>query len=282
VTPTGPTILALDFDGVLAEGRAEMFETSCRTYCHFWSPSTLATRHLKDGFRRLRPVITSGWEMPLLVQALVRGVTPTRILRAWPAVREEIVGGLGVPRAELVRRIGAAFDGIRRDWIWAGRASWLELHRPYVALDVLRRVVAAPERTAVVTTKEGEFVRLILEHWNVRVDAIEGKEAGEHKCETLLRLMTAYAPGAAAHRPGAAAHRSGAGPTLWFVEDRIETLECVKACSRTDPRLAAVRLFLASWGYTTRASRAAARRDDRIRLLTLSAFAKGFAAWPSS
>ena len=60
--------------------------------------------------------------------------------------------------------------------------------------------------------------------------------------------------------------------SVWFVEDRLETLECVVTCSRRDPRLADVELLLAAWGYTTPASRSAARRHPRIRLLTLPQF----------
>src|SRR5256885_12173165 len=49
VKPETPTILALDFDGVLCEGRGEMFETSSRTYSHFWSPATLKSGKVKAG-----------------------------------------------------------------------------------------------------------------------------------------------------------------------------------------------------------------------------------------
>jgi hypothetical protein len=264
-----PAILALDFDGVLCEGRGEMFETSSRTYSHFWSPSTLKARTIKSGFWRLRTTIKSGWEMPILVRALALGVSEARITRAWTAVREEVLGTVAVPRDELVRRVVTVFDTVRRDWIWIDHDSWLDLNRPYVPLDTLRRVVAA-QRTAVVTTKEGEFARLILGRWNVSVDAIEGKEAGEHKCENLVRLMEQHA----------AAH-GGEPPIVWFVEDRLETLEHVKECSKTDPRLERVGLFLAEWGYTTPAAKRAARRDSRIQLLTLRQFARGVEHWLS-
>ena len=43
--------------------------------------------------------------------------------------------------------------------------------------------------------------------------------------------------------------------------------------------LDAVGLFLAAWGYNTPAQRDAARRDDRIVLLSLAQFGSDFAAW---
>ena len=34
-----PTILALDFDGVICDGLIEYFQTFWRTYCQIWKPS---------------------------------------------------------------------------------------------------------------------------------------------------------------------------------------------------------------------------------------------------
>ena len=257
-----PRILALDFDGVLCDGRPEYYESSCRAYGHFWSPSTLRGRALERPFRELRPVVKSGWEMPLLVRALVTGAGRRTMLRAWPTVREKLLASFDVARDDVVGRLRDALDAVRRDWIWAGADEWLAAHRPYVPLDVLGRVVGEPERTFVVTTKEGELARRILAHWGISVAGVAGKEAGEHKCDNLRELMTAHGT-----------------TSVWFVEDRVETLECVVECSRRDPRLADVRLFLAAWGYTTSVARATARRHPRIRLLTLAAFRHGVAAW---
>ena len=262
MTASAPDILALDFDGVLCDGRREYFESSCRAYAHFWPPSTLRGRTLERAFWTLRPVIKSGWEMPLLVRAIVVGAG-RRVLRGWPTVRDELLETFDVPRDEFVGRLRDALDTVRRDWIWARGAEWLAAHRPYVPLDIVKSVVAEPGSTFVVTTKEGEFARRILARWGVTVAGVAGKEAGEHKCENLRELMTTHGT-----------------TSLWFVEDRIETLECVVACSDRDPRLADVRLFLASWGYPTGAARTAARRHARIRLLTLAAFRRGIASWP--
>src|ERR1700757_3932777 len=71
-----PTVLALDFDGVLCDGRREYFETAWRAYTRCWSPAALSAERrqwLAREFSSLRPLIESGWEFPLLIHALVSG-----------------------------------------------------------------------------------------------------------------------------------------------------------------------------------------------------------------
>ncbi len=261
-----PDILALDFDGVLCDGRPEYFETSSRAYGHFWSPTTLHARSLRERFYRLRPVIMSGWEMPLLLRALVVATPRPRILARWRDVRETLLASLPVERDAFARRIAETIDRVRRDWIWTSPDAWLQANRPYTRLATLRGIVSEPRRTVIVTTKEGEFARRILDAWHVPVADVQGKEAGEHKCDNLAALLAA----------------AGDGATLWFVEDRIETLECVVRCARAEPRLRRVRLFLAAWGYTTPAARARARASGTITVLSLDTFAQGLARWPGT
>jgi hypothetical protein len=115
-----------------------------------------------------------------------------------------------------------------------------------------------------VTTKEGAFARRVLESWGVRLADVQGKETGAHKCLNLRALIAAWTA------------ERGSRPRLAFVEDRLEALRHVA----THPDLDDVALFLAAWGYTTEAARAAARADPRIRLLTLEQFRQGSAVWP--
>jgi hypothetical protein len=122
---------------------------------------------------------------------------------------------------------------------------------------------AAPEHVVLVTTKEGEFARQILEHWGIHLSNIQGKEAGTHKCENLRTLIADYI----------VAH--GRRPLLWFVEDRLETLRHVTIHSD----LADVGLFLAVWGYNTPEMRTSVQGDGRIRLLGLEQFRGGLPAW---
>lgn len=256
-----PTILALDFDGVLCEGAAEYFEASRRVYRRVWPDALPPGDERLAEFRTLRAVIESGWEMPVLLRAMAEGVPAERILADWAAVRDALLARDGEPREELTRRLKRTLDAVRREWVAADPADWLGRHRPYCPPAELRRLLAAVPATHVVTTKEGEFARRLLEHWGLPVAGVQGKESGSHKCDTLRQLL------AAAEEPA---------PSLWFVEDRLETLRCV--ASHQD--LEGVGLYFATWGYTTEAERTAAQGDGRVRPLALGAFRAGPAAWP--
>jgi hypothetical protein len=258
-----PNILALDFDGVLCDGMQEYFETSRRTYVHIWPTETVPGDDLYPAFRALRPVIMTGWEMPLLLRAMVQGCPKGALLQSWEAIRDGLVNVGPLRGPALVSALTHTLDEVRRAWIADDPRDWLERNVPYCSLDEVRRLVEEPERTVLVTTKEGAFARQILDHWGVHLANIQGKEAGTHKCENLRALITDYR---VAH-----ARR----PRLWFVEDRLETLQHVT----THDDLADVGLFLASWGYNTPEMRKAVHGDGRIRLLELEQFRQGLAAW---
>ncbi len=262
---TIPDVLALDFDGVLCDGMREYFETSRRTYAKAWPDAPAPGEELFPAFRRLRPVILSGWEMPLLIRAIAAGRPEASILEHWPAVRDELAASGALHGDPLITLLKMTVDDVRREWISADRPGWLRLNLPYGPLEEVRHLVAEPERAVIVTTKEGEFTRLILDDWQVRMADIQGKETGDHKCENLRALIAAYQKS------------RGRRPRLWFVEDRFETLEHVT----THPDLTDVGLFLAAWGYNTPETRAKAEKSDRVRLLQLDQFKQGLEAWPS-
>ena len=88
--------------------------------------------------------------------------------------------------------------------------------------------------------ERGRIARQILDHWSVHLADIQGKPAGTHKCDNLRSLIANYT------------EVYGRRPRLWFVEDRLETLQHVT----THADLADVGLFLADWGYNTAETRA--------------------------
>jgi hypothetical protein len=260
---TIPDILALDFDGVCCDGLREYFETSRRTCARVWPADEPPAASAFEAFCALRPVILSGWEMPVLLRAIGRGVPRAEILGDWERVRAELVAAEATAGDVLIARLGHALDEVRREWIAADEAGWIALHAPYGGVDGLRRLVAEPGRSVLVTTKDGGFARRILDHWGVRLADVQGKETGAHKCLNLRALIAAWRA------------ERGSRPRLSFVEDRLETLQHVT----THPDLDDARLFLAAWGYNTEAARAVARADGRIQLLTLEQFRGGSAVW---
>lgn len=254
-----PSILALDFDGVLCDGMMEYFETSWRTYCQIWmADSEIQLDSLADNFYKLRPVIEVGWEMPLLLRALILGVAEEKIWQDWAGVAQKIMLEENLKAAE----IGKQLDQIRDRWIVEDLDSWLALHRFYPGIVVmLRSLLASSVQPVIVTTKEGRFARQLLQQQNINMPTewIIGKEVKRSKDQTLRELLAASTDNA----------------SIWFVEDRLKTLQNVE--QQAD--LEAVGLFLADWGYNTPAQQASIRLSSRIKLLSLTKFSQDFSAW---
>lgn len=262
-----PCVLALDFDGVMCDGRPEYFETARRAYAAAWPGADVArAAQLATRFGAARPLVESGWEMPLLLHALVAGV-PERDLvdrDAWRLTARRLLDGAPIDTPGLARALNAARDA----WFAEDAKDWLAHHAFYPG--VCARVVQALDdgvRVTIVTTKAERFARALLAAQDSRLGAVAiiGREPGRTvpKPETLVRLGRAHGLPA-----------GGAG--LWFVEDMLETLELVRAT----PGLEATRLFLAGWGYNTLEQRAVAGSNGHVILLSLRDVAAPFRDWP--
>lgn len=254
-----PAILALDFDGVICDGLAEYFLTAWKAYCEIWQPrDIIPDPDLVQPFYRSRPVVETGWEMPLVIRALVLGVSEAEILQNWVAIAQRLV------KAEVLdpKRLAAALDGVRDRWIATDLNSWLAEHRFYP--EVINRLQVALDsniRTLIISTKERRFIEQLLEQQGLRLGKLKilGKEIKQPKHQTLRELTAEYSE----------------PPAIWFVEDRFKTLQAVQQ----QPDLPFVSLFLADWGYNTAAEKEAAKQDSDIHLISLKQFAQDFSAW---
>ena len=191
-----------------------------------------------------------------MIMALLSGAGEAEILERWRP--EALLGELGHAHDE----VAAVLDGVRDEWIAADEGDWLDQHRFYPgAIQRIQRLTGGPTRVVIVTTKEGRFARklLVRQGLDLGVEDVYGKEAGRPKPVILRELVEPRSP----------------ARSLWFVEDRLKTLEAVKST----PGLDDVGLFLAGWGYNTPRDREAARGDSRIVLLSLERFAGDFPAW---
>ena len=255
-----PNILALDFDGVICDGLIEYFATTKQTYQQIWSNDHLVDDdNLAPSFYKLRPVIETGWEMPILLRALVLGRSQTDILNDWSAIASKIVETESLDQKNISQKL----DGVRENWINNDLDEWLGLHRFYPGvIDRLHQIINSSTQLYIVTTKEGRFVKQLLQQQGIKLaaDKIIGKESKRPKYETLRLLRDRI---------------SGNNISIWFVEDRIKALQQVQ--QQTD--LEFVNLFLADWGYNIDRDRNLAQSDRRIQLLSLSQFTQDFAAW---
>ena len=256
-----PKILALDFDGVLLNGLKEYFQTAWRAYCQIWSeqlerpPEGIANR-----FYQLRPVIETGWEMPLLVKALLSGESDEEIVADWPQVLEEIVTREGCDRSQAA----AIVDRVRDEWIASDLEGWLDIQGFYPGtLEQLAVWMGSDLELFIVSTKEGRFIHELLERAGVDFprDRILGKEVRRPKYATLRLLLRELGDLSSSE--------------VWFVEDRLKALELVE----NQPDLSGVQLFLADWGYNLERDRQVARDSDRVRVLRLEQFCSSLKEW---
>jgi phosphoglycolate phosphatase-like HAD superfamily hydrolase len=257
MTLSPPRTLALDFDGVLCDGLLEYFQATWQTYRQVWSTSTgRPPMELAPVFYRLRPVIETGWEMPVLLRAMLKGFSEAEILAHWQGVRDRIIAEEDLNPKTLAVRV----DAVRDQWIATDLEGWLDLHRFYEGVTPwLQAILQAAVEVFIITTKEGRFVQQLLNRESIQIPShcIFGKECRRSKYETLRWL------------------KSDAPAPIWMVEDRLPTLQTIQA--QTD--LEEVGLFLADWGYNTAQDRTAAFQDQRIQLLSLPQFVQDFSAW---
>ena len=262
-----PKILALDFDGVILNGLREYFQTAWQAYRQIWPANgeeTLgpeASSEIANRFYRLRPVIETGWEMPVLVRALLMGIADERIEGNWQQVRDETIEPARLQPPQLARVV----DGVRDDWIQSNLEGWLAIQEFYPGtVEQLERWLADPElEIFIVSTKEGRFIQQLLERARVKFprDRILGKEVRRPKYETLRVLLKE--------------NSNLSSSKIWFVEDRLEALKLVSA----QPDLRETELFLADWGYNLARDRQQVKQHHRIRLLSLDVFNANIEFW---
>lgn len=244
------SILALDFDGVICDGLVEYFASTKRAYQQIWSDEQIDD-NLAPSFYQLRPVIETGWEMPILLRALVKGIGEAEILKDWNAIALKILNSEGLDKATVVKKL----DGVRDNWIKHDLDSWLSLHRFYPGMiEHLQQIIDSAVELYIVTTKEGRFVKKLLQQQGINLPEAQiiGKESKRPKYETLRIIRDKHQTG-------------GENLSIVFVEDRLKALEMVAQ----QPDLEFVGLFLADWGYNLESDRNLAQQDQRIQLLSL-------------
>lgn len=261
---TFPHLLVLDFDGVICNGLREYFQSSKRVYQQIWAGQTSAELDRQEAnFSRLRPAIETGWEMPLLLRALMVGITPVQIEKNWSAVSQTLQTQENIDKSQLAPTL----DQVRDDYIKNELNNWLGLHDFYPR--VLGQLshwlkTGSPEWIYIVTTKEGRFVQQLLKAQKVNfpLGQIIGKEIKQPKFKTLEQLLQKH------QLPSS---------HLWFVEDMLTTLQSVAI----QPQLKEAKLFLADWGYNTTITRELVKNQRHFHLLSLAQFSASFEQWHS-
>jgi phosphoglycolate phosphatase-like HAD superfamily hydrolase len=264
-----PSIIAFDFDGVLCDGLLEYFQTAWQVYCQIWGYSAPPPPGLAEQFYRLRPVVETGWEMPVVIRAVLSGVSESEILAHWSAIAPQVAQETGLTPLEIASQV----DQFRDGWIARDLDSWLSLHRFYPG--VIERLHHLDETyPVIITTKEERFVIELLQKEGIQLASTQifGKSQRQPKAQTLRHLIQKFSHPKDSTTDSANDSTTDR-PTIWFIEDRLKTLQTIQ----TQPDLSDVQLFLADWGYNTENDRA--HQSDRIHLLSLETLPNPFSNW---
>ncbi len=216
-------LLALDFDGVIADSARECFAVALRTYAKLVPGSTLVGDEvLYARFVELLPLGNRAEDFGVALRALEEGVA----LPDQPAY-DAFHQGLGDAwRADFHR----LFYRERRCLAEADRTAWLALMAPYADFLAVLRRRAGETGLAIATAKDRASVRALLEAYGVADlfpdDRVLDKETGVSKVAHLERL----------HGSLGVAFRD-----ITFVDDKLKHLDSAAGLG--------VRCALATWGY---------------------------------
>nr|VFJ76061.1 MAG: Phosphoglycolate phosphatase, HAD superfamily [Candidatus Kentron sp. FW] len=231
------TLLALDFDGVLCDSARETAISGWKAGAAIWPDMSapLPPDDLIRAYRSVRPMIETGHEAILVMRLLKDGDLSPDSLEGFPEQKARLMRETGRDREELVWLYGA----VRDHWIEADAGEWSAMSPLYPGIGAFLENPPALVDGYIITTKQERFVRRLLDYNGIRfpTERIFGLDRDAPKEAVLFDLLTRYPD-----------------RRLYFIEDRLATLTRVMARSE----LAAVRPYLADWGYNTRADRESA------------------------
>jgi phosphoglycolate phosphatase-like HAD superfamily hydrolase len=239
-------LYALDFDGVICDSAVETGMAGWKVACKLWTDMpTQPADELLSQFRRVRPVMETGYESILIMRLLFEGMDADSLMAAFHHQVEALMirDALGVDELKTI------FGQTRDKWIADDFDSWIKMNPLFDGVaDKLKQLDT--DNSFIITTKQERFVDHILRANQIHfpMSQIYGLDRNMSKQQILNDLSLA--------RPD---------DEILFVEDRLPTL--INAI--TDDRLDKVRLFLADWGYNTaedRDSAASIKRIERLRL----------------
>ena len=246
-----PALLAFDLDGVLVDGMEEYWRSSLHVAQDFGAPWSGPNGEITRAFRHIRPWVHTGWEMVVVAWALTHGAAAEAFLQDYAGALRQWQTRLGQSSAALQ----AALERHRSDCLLRDPQGWLAQHHLYPGVaERLRRCSPEGVDWVVVTTKGQDFAAALLEQDGLQPTAVYGREDGP-KVRVLRCLLKQWRP-------------------IWFVEDRLPTLEQVAA----DCQLRDVGCYLAAWGYLRHADRRQLRPP--VHWLDHATFCSPCHAWP--
>ncbi|QPK63709.1 HAD family hydrolase [Methylomonas sp. LL1] len=222
-------IHALDFDGVICDSAVETAITGWKAASQIWEDMPASAPQIMiDQFRRVRPIIETGYEAILAMRLLDLGVSCEAIFSDYAEKTGQLLQQAKVGSDDLKKLFGETRD----HWIAADLADWIAMNPLFPGVAEKLRKLSQTNTWYVITTKQERFVKQILQANAIELaeERIFGLDRNMSKSEVLKGLLRTH--------PHQAMH---------FVEDRLPTLINVQK----QPELAEVELLFASWGYNT-------------------------------
>ena len=233
-------LLALDFDGVIADSAPEAFAVAARTFAQLRPASELAAAFApllgaaapSRAAIAVHPLFAAFLElMPLGNRAEDYGVA-LDVLAAGGRVADQAAYDAWRDRVdrEWLRGFHRAFYRVRTALADADPAGWNALIGPYPVLPEVLRRRAGEVVLAIATAKDRLSVGRLLRTWGLddlfSADRVLDKETGVSKAAHLEALRRRFAV---------------PFPEITFVDDKVNHLDAAAALG--------VRCALAAWGY---------------------------------
>ena len=215
-----PTLLVLDFDGVICDSVDECFVASWEARFRLHSgtgPVPEPPGGQAAAFAHLRPFVRNGEDFLVILEAAGRGTAP-----ADQAGFDALAATL--PARDLAG-FKARFYAARERMLAEERPRWLGLNRIYPhAREALRTVVRAGVPLCILSTKRAPYILEILAAGGIELPPGDVHHTTGRKEPVVRELLD----------------RSGCARAV-FVDDQVDFL-----ADLDDPRIEG---YLATWGY---------------------------------
>ena len=243
-------IYALDFDGVICDSAVETGITGWKAATQLWNDMSgeLPAQTLLDAFRRVRPVLETGYEAILIMRLLFQAVAAETLLEHFSEQIQTIIQKEHLDTDQLKQLFGKTRDV----WIENNLQHWIAMNPLFSGISEKLQTLNKHCMWYIITTKQERFVKQILEahHLELAEQRIYGLDRNMSKVAVLRQLLKTHPD-----------------QSIYFIEDRLPTLQNV--IQHKD--LAEIKLFLASWGYNTDYDRSTALNSP-ITLINLEQF----------
>lgn len=247
---TQSVIYALDFDGVICDSAVETGVAGWKAATQIWDEMELSLppQKMVDQFRKVRPMMETGYEAILIMKMLNDGEQAEAILEDFDAKKERLIASSGLEIEGLKKLFGETRDR----WIKEDINEWVAMNPLFSGVAEKLKHLASLDLWYIITTKQERFVKHILTANQIKIpdERIFGLDRKMSKEAVLLDLVDKHPQ-----------------ETLYFVEDRFPALLNVIK----NKKLASVQLFFAVWGYNTAKDKLEAKQQA-IELIELDNF----------